>query len=486
MNTIEFTKLLQDTNLIYEPMDYLMKTKSASVEEIHSFIDSIKEQYLELIQVKLKKSLNNFQYEWRNCSAYSNKFLTMPIFWQEIIVLIYMSLKLYKHVDNNSRIICLGESPLKLVFIQQVLNTLPQINKILESNGFGYNIQYTYLPLSQLSSFIDPNVWIWGEADIQLSDDKIEFNYDKFIQMGIDEVDKDVNHSILKYFMLFKLDPISIIRNDNKTYYEDRAEKYKTIFNLIFIYNKLCDIQKLNLEQRLSLYNKLWIIGFDMKNNEFLEYDALIMSRLNNIYFKIITKQTEMIEPHQYHLIKVNFNYNKTEIEDCIKDDFNLFTNQVNTIGKMLTFLTIPEKTFNNSRCIISCSLKEKCKEKILKDFERNNILYLKQEGKSGYNCNIINLCVMIFILDLGTQYIRNIIENLDNITDDIFINHMDFNDINRTIVGIVSNRTYNNNILSNNSNNKWSIDEINDEITTFLHDHGLFSSCTYKLPLRE
>jgi hypothetical protein len=209
------------------------------------------------------------------------------------------------------------------------------------------------------------------------------------------------------------------------------------------------------------------------------------MSRLNNFYFKIITKQTQLIEPDKYHFIKVNFNYNKTEIYDCITDNYNLFTNQVNIIKKMLTFLTIPEKTFNNSRCIISCSLKEKCEQKILLDISRNKLVGFKQEGKSGYNCNIINLCIMIFIMELGPDYIRDIIENLDNITDDIFINHIDFTDINAKIVKSVSKKKYNHNILTNNSNNRICIDKINYKITNFLTEHGIFGPCTYKLPLR-
>ena len=89
----------------------------------------------------------------------------------------------------------------------------------------------------------------------------------------------------------------------------------------------------------------------------------------------------------------------------------------------------------------------------------------------------------MIFIQKLGPEYISNIINNLDNIKDDIFINKMDFSHVNKEIIDYINGK-YNNNILNNILGNKLIIHHIQKYVNTFITTHGVFAPCTYRLPL--
>jgi hypothetical protein len=154
----------------------------------------------------------------------------------------------------------------------------------------------------------------------------------------------------------------------------------------------------------------------------------------------------------------------------------------------MITFLTTPENTFNDSRCIKSCKIDKLCPKEIQDTFYKTKEFNLKETANGGENCNIINLCLMIFINELGPEYISNIIKNLDNISDDIFINEMDFSALNTEILDFVNEESnkYNRNILNNVLNTKIIIKQINIKIQEYLVSHGVFAECNYTLPIKK
>ena len=67
--------------------------------------------------------------------AFYLKFLSFPLFWKDYICIFYIALKQFSKIKSNSqsvsRIICLGESPMKIVFIQECSN-----NKKLRNERF--------------------------------------------------------------------------------------------------------------------------------------------------------------------------------------------------------------------------------------------------------------------------------------------------------------------------------------------------------------
>jgi hypothetical protein len=493
MNTFEFIQVLKNTSKIYEPEDYLEELSSGLISDIET-------NYKYLIDTILEKTLTDFGNEFihfdpsanfneqENCTEeYTYKFLLLPIFWQEIIALIVMALHLHKNVEENSRVIALGESPLKLVFIQQVLHTMPELTDVLKKNNMSTDIDYTYLPVSRLSYLLKTGDW--GMNNI--FDTKSDFNMSTFIENEIPKYSNILyQEKILDHFLIFRLDPQSIIGDNKKIYFQDRAESYKTLISLICIYDAMCDMQQLTIEDRDLLYQNFYIIGFDNKSISKLDDDTKIVRRINKFLYRMITKKNKKKIPEaDWHFIQFNFNFDRETQNkyNCIRNDFNLFSNQYHLIDKMTTFLTTPEKTFNNSRCVKSCDIlhfiKNDCAEEIQKGLSDTGIFPLKQKDNTGDNCNIINLCLMIFIQKLGPEYISNIINNLDNIKDDIFINKMDFSNVNKEIIDYINGR-YNNNILNNILGNKLIIHHIQKYVNTFITTHGVFGPCTYRLPL--
>jgi len=492
--TYDFINLIKKTEIIYHPNEFNEKITE-------DMISSIKIFYKNLVTSTITKTLNKFGNELINYNVdadyedpdygfidteYSSKFITLPTTWQEIIALLYMSLQLHRFVQPNSRVIALGESPLKLVFIQEVLNNNPNFKQVLEQNGIANNIEYNYFPASKLNYYTNTNITILNLDDVHKS--KHAFNLDDFIS-SVENISEQVNNIVIEHFQLFKLDPISIISEPKKIYFQDRAESYRTLLVLICFYAGMCTKQHLTEEQRYILYDKLYIIGFDTKEEHLELDDKIIIDRFNQLLYRMITNKKEIITKDKYHIYKKNFFLNNTDIESCLYDDFNLFLNQDNILRKLTIFLTTPEKTFNTSRCIKSCpitNMHSTCPSKIKLKLQETGNIQIKEPGKDGYNCNIINLFLMICINELEPQYLNNILVNLDFINDNLlFMNDtIDYNLLNRQIIDYILSLTYNTNLLNNILNNKLIINKINDILGDFLKTEGLLQKCNYILPI--
>lgn len=498
-DTYRFIQNLKESTEIYQPHEYLNAELPASL------IVYIKNNYKGVISSLFKKTVTDFGNDFigrdgigsnfeankgvDNCAEeYKHKLFYLPIFWQEIVVLIYIALCLHRYVTSNSRVIALGESPLKLVFIQQVLNTMPQLNNILKENGMAIDIDYTYFPISGLSDYVNSHKHEWTSNNI--FDTVIApFELDGFIENLQYIKTRYISDGkiLLAYFTGFKLDPRSIITSDKKIYLEDRMEGYSTLITLICFYDGMCEMQQLTDADRLKFYKNLYIIGFDHKDVSKKESDKIVIDRLNNFLYQMITKRKEPVLQKDYHFIQTNFNDITNTIDSCVQDNFNILSNQHNILHKIMFFLTLPEKTLNDSRCVKSCHIGS-CTEGILSDITTTRKFHLKQDSPDGDNCNIMNLCLMIFINELGPEYISNIIQNLDNITEDIFINTMDFSEIN-TEISNGSNeqrKKYNRNILNNVLNTKIMIEQMRIKIEQYLESHGVFVPCTYVLPIKK
>jgi hypothetical protein len=157
----------------------------------------------------------------------------------------------------------------------------------------------------------------------------------------------------------------------------------------------------------------------------------------------------------------------------------------------MIGFLTIPEKSYNDSRCAKTCPinhsiyLNESCTENIKKNYDLFSELHFKQSGVEGENCNLINLCLMIFINEIEPQYLSNMIQNLDNINvEQLFENRNTYESINREILDIMDERSNSPNILNRIVVNKLLSKKVTNKIIKFIIENGLFGPCRYVIPI--
>jgi len=535
VNTAEYLEILRDSPKIYKPNDFPEILSEIDTDEIRELTESLKLNYKNVVNSTLNDVINNFgnisssdivnftfddfldenydSYDtndsyriiktviaaanndtrvyWKEIPEicrYDYKFplLSLPIFWQEIIILIYMSFKLHKHVKNDSRVIALGESPLKLVFIQQVFCTSPLFSKILTDNEMANDIGYSYFSISKLGLLVDTKAMLKTD---------VSFDIDKYIKMNNKNGKfSKINKNTLDYFVSAGLDPLFIITNNKKIYFQDRCEFYRTIIALMFVYSKLCDMQHLTEADRLILYQNIYIIGFDSKLED---THPLIIDRINNLIYRIITQNITYTSGEDIHFININFRSERDDhMSFCVDNNFSMFTNQFIPIDKMIRFLSLPEKsTFNKSRCAKSINISEKIN--IDSEMMNNN------KFQKGEQCNIINACIMIFIYELGVDYISNIVKNLDNISEDNLLHNtsIDFDSIDikikeRLVMTLKyfenmkdgsdeEGTDYNQNIF----NNILLINQMKViiimTIMEFISEHGVFSKCTYVLPLK-
>jgi hypothetical protein len=483
-----FSARLDSSPFIYRAGDYLTSLTPDKIRVL-------KGHYAKLVEEAVINSLTTFGFSRAGGSSditteYSQTFLNIPLCWQEIVIMLYLALKLHRLVENNSRVVCLGESPSKLVFIQEVLATHPSYKPVFEKHGFATNVEYTFFPASSLSPSNPPEYGV------------LKTSSDSDLSRVIQEIDENARavidkwfgaypcNDVLSHFTLFKLDPSSIITEGKNIYIQDRCESYSSVCKLIILYNKMCHMQRISQAQRMQLFERLYIIGFDIKDHDDdarNQIDRVKIERLNIFFYKLITGHQTDPTPDKYHFVQKNYRSIRSNIEDertLRSNGFNIFTNQHYLLKKILLFLTTPENAFNDARCVRSCSLNEQqCIQKIKKKYDKSGgELHIKQPGPTGKNCNMVNLCLMIFINELGDKYIENLILNLETISEDIlfYSNDHTFDTLNDEISETVSQQTYNSNILNNILNNRIAINKINEKIGEFLKRDGLFSPCRY------
>ena len=479
-----FINKLRSGLLFYRAGDYLTNLTDDKMR-------LCKNNYMGVIRNTVIQSLTTLGFERaRNGSItdeYMFTFLALPLCWQEIVILLYLSLKMHRLVENNSRVVSLGESPSKLVFIQELLSRHPSYKSVLEKYGIATNVEYTFFPASRLAfsetQILDPN-----HHDISTYIRQID-------EHAMRENDQpDYWNDILSHFTLFKMDPMTIITEGKNIYIQDRCEGYTSICRLLQIYNKLCYIQGITDAQRLELFERLYILGFDSKNlldDARNQMDRIKIERVNIFFYQIITKQRTDLTADKYHFIQQNFYYSSKKYslpddpnpETLRSNGFNIFMSQHYLLSKMIYCLTMPEESFNNVRCIMSCGLNDRdCVQDIKKNHDEHREFHIREPAPLGTNCNLVNFCLMMFINELGDKYIENLILSLETINEDIlfYSNDHTFDTLNDEISEFITQQPYNGNILNNVSINKEVIEKISEKIGEFLKRDGLLSPCRY------
>jgi hypothetical protein len=107
--TNDLIQLLKNDQIIYNPTELNEKISLDMIEHINN-------NYLNILTYTIGKTLTQFGNKligWDYRADYENpeygfilteyitKFITLPITWQEIISLIYISLQIHRYVENN-------------------------------------------------------------------------------------------------------------------------------------------------------------------------------------------------------------------------------------------------------------------------------------------------------------------------------------------------------------------------------------------------
>jgi hypothetical protein len=352
----------------------------------------------------------------------------VPRFLQEFVYMFYLSLKIIKnYYKDNSYIICLGESPAKIILTQSFFYDDIEMKKILEENNYPKNLFFKYLPLSGL-----------GYLARNHFSKNIEFKslyYKRYLKELIEKIminlSSDLTLKYYKYLKKYSLDPESIINSDKKNYiFLDRTESFSSITILFVIYKKLIDLQNYNENNIKKFIKKIKIVGFDTeiysikkKQKKLVNlkrvFDILFSSHnkntINFMRIKDIDFKKKIINE-----IKENFkNNNLNKSNSLMEKGLKLFNeNYINfdIPNNLIFFLTIPERIFIDSRCIKSIRIQSNIKTNKIKELNINKI----KNEKDSKNCNVCNYIFYKIYLRLkelkqeGQSLLEYLIKNLD------------------------------------------------------------------------
>jgi hypothetical protein len=438
--------------------------------------------------------------------AFYLKFLAFPLFWKDYICIFYIALKQFSKIKSNSqsvsRIICLGESPMKIVFIQEFFFKNKFITDALITKNYAMNVSFEYFSMSRLQTGIYTlyhnieskysslhTLFTATHGDFSAVNTKIielfigssnlsvlvYFNVNVISNIRKQQNAKDIFDKIAGHFTHWKLNPRHILDENKPVYFEDRCESYTSVLGLIYHYIQLCNKENFTREERKQLYNLLYIVGFDYKDEstESFKQDKIKLYCINYLMYYLFCspvpgkayedltedekrsineevniefhsmKQNEL-QNSDYHFIQVNY-YNKTKYlkeENQTPDEYfiaeiekDLFFSQKDSLRKNISFLSAPEKGQYNTRCIQGVNLYEsveyiKSDDLILKSNEN-----VKQQGDPGLNCNLFNFFII--------YYLNQLASTTDSILPDMVLK---FDSIDET--EIFNNSTYNKDIF--------------------------------------
>ena len=396
--------------------------------------------------------------------AFYNKFLAFPLFWKDYICMFYIALKQFSKIKDNSRIICLGESPMKIVFIQEFFLKNETIKKSLIDNNYSTNVSFDYFSMSRLQTGINslyPAAYIKQKYSnlytLFMNGNFLEINT-KIIEIFIKK-DKDVlgylndggntkyKEALIKiyaHFSYWKLNPRYILEQNKPVYFEDRCESYTSVLGLIYLYIQLCNKEGFTREERKRFYNLFYIVGFDNKDESTAAYkqDESKLYGINylmyylfsspipgkaydelseeektnfeidalNLEFDSMTKNK--LEMSNYHFIQINY-YNNSKykngddqnvdeyfIEEIGKD---LFFSQKDSLRKNINFLSVPEFGINGTRCIQGVNLYTSGSTDEYNDIIYTGVTNVKQQGEPGINCNLFNFFIIYYLNKLAS-----------------------------------------------------------------------------------
>ena len=381
--------------------------------------------------------------------AFKQKFLAFPLFWKDYLCMFYIALKQYSQIQDNARIICLGESPMKIVFIQEFFLKNEYIKQRLAANSFAINSTFNYFSLSRLQTgiaYLYPRIkdhyteinalFIKGnmnEVNAKINDLFIKNNQATLLSYFSDggkETYKSALNKIENHFKKSNLNPRFILTENKPIYFEDRCESYASVLGLIYVYIQLCNREKFTKEERQQFYTLFYIIGFDNKDEEEPSFaiDECKKYVINYLMYYLFSSSVpgeedgslQSISTIEPHFKQINYfnpqRYKKTETEDDTANflaeiEKDLFFTQKDTLLKNINFLSVPEFGINATRCIQGVNLYGQGLN-TYDEMAYTEVVNMKQQGDTSINCNIFNFFI-IYYLNLLTTGSNTILEDL-------------------------------------------------------------------------
>lgn len=336
-------------------------------------------------------------------------------FWQEYYYLFYLSLKIIKKYIDNSNIIGIGESPMKLIFSQYLFYEDRDIKKYLNENNYPTNLTFNYLPISGLSKpSYQTNSKYYNNSFYEAK------NKDSIIDMNISLLDRNLSKEKINDYLLYleklKYDPRTIIESrQSKFIFVDRGETFNTTKTFLYLYKRIFLLQygSENNEDKLQIFiSKFKLITFDgnYDDSKFLESNIDLIKRFCIKLFKTST----IFEHYLINLHTQDTNYEnmmaKLDKNNIIKKLAPRFNSQFIIPHNVINFISLPEKIYLNTRCIKSIKLDEL----------QNNIVYnlrynIKDKKEGSKNCNLSNLVIFIIFNKLkDDKTLLKLIKNLN------------------------------------------------------------------------
>ena len=443
---------------------FLLKTEFNGLYSYIEDMDESKGKYngLNITCCKIQEDKINFYFD-----AFSKKFLAVPLFWKDYICMFYIALKQFNDIKSDSRIISLGESPMKIVLIQEFFFKNEMIKRALEANDYAKNVSFNYFSISRLQSEVKNASKFENSFKNNISEiykifskgNYVEIN-SKILELFIinNELDdyfmststknKNSLNRIHEHFIKGNLNPRYILNEKKKIYIQDRCESYSSVLGLIFLYIRLCIKEQITLDERKELYKLLYIVGFDSKDNrtKIFMMDESKRYAINYIMYYLFYsaepgKKDDTIivneKLNEYHFKQNNYFYpdEETPIEEEEEERYNaiflkkiekdLFFTQKNTLYKILKFLSIPEFNVSDSRCIQGINLYYSGEEE--PDMTYKAINNIKQQGETSLLCNFFNFLIIYYLNILASKNILvDIIDNFKKenlVEEEIYLN---------------------------------------------------------------
>ena len=348
-------------------------------------------------------------------------------FWQEYYYLFYLSLKIIKKYTDNSNIIGIGESPMKLIFSQSLFYKDQYIKEnYLNKNGYPANLTFNYLPLSGLSQFSyrrDPTYYnnIFYEKKSSISKDSI---IDEIIRLLGSQLPESKISDYQKYLEKMKYDPRTIIESQQpKFIFVDRGETFNTTRTFLYLYKSilLSQYKPEEYEDKLQIFiSKFKLITFDGAYDQ-QEILASTLDLINRFCIKLFG--TSNI--YEHYLINlpsdiVKIQHILPEENPITKYTKNWFFQFV-IPDSVINFLAIPEQMYLDTRCINSIKIED------LASATEN----VKDQKKASTNCNLSNLIIFIIFNKLkDDKSLLTLIKNL-NFVDENKLSILNENSLN-------------------------------------------------------
>jgi hypothetical protein len=330
-------------------------------------------------------------------------------FWQEYYYLFYLSLKIIKKYVDNSNIISIGESPMKLIFSQSLFYQDHLIRDYLYENNYPTNLIFNYLPLSGLSKFAySNNPSYYNSSFYNAKNEEAKNNIVNKIITLLDNNLSQIIDNYKTYLERMKYDPKTIIESSqSKFIFVDRGETFNTTKTFLYLYKRIFLLQyPENNEDALKKFiSKFKLITFDGNYDPEKEFESNI-NFVNRFCIELFGTTTI----YEHYLIKL-YNNDSNFIKIYTKHNKDhpiikpVFYLQFNVPNNVINFMALPEQTYLDTRCI-----------KSIQNYNLISATYnVKDQEQKSRNCNLSNLIIFIIFNKLkDDRTLFKLIEDLN------------------------------------------------------------------------